>query len=390
MLAADEKKPRGRAALDREKRLRKTIMDAVVADRLEFLKDKAPDRRLLWRRVLMAGGIIVVAVGGLAFWLTGGRYVSTDDAYIEANKLLVSSDVSGTVAEVDVKEGQAVRAGDVLFRLDPKQFQIALEQAQSRLAGTALTMQSMELDYRRMLSDIDAQRAQVQLAQTTYDRQAALLKIGGTAQQNVEQANAALQTAKAQSGALERQAEVQLAKLGGRVGLPLANHPEYLQAKAARDEAQRQLEHTVVKAPFDGTVTQVSALQPGAMIVSSMAAFMPTSAVALVGDSTKWVQANLKETDLTYVHPGQPVTITIDTFPGRSWHGTLFAIAPATGAQFSVLPSQNSSGNWVKVVQRLPVRITFDTNEDTSMVRAGMSANVEIDTSHKRRLSDLF
>ena len=337
-------------------------MDAVVADRLEFLKDKAPDRRLLWRRVLMAGGIILVAVGGLAFWLTGGRYVSTDDAYIEANKLLVSSDVSGTVAEVDVKEGQAVHAGDVLFRLDPKQFQIALEQAQSRLAETALTMQSMELDYRRMLSDIDAQRAQVQLAQTTYDRQAALLKIGGTAQQNVEQANAALRTAQAQSGALERQAEVQLAKLGGRVGLPLANHPEYLQAKAARDEAQRQLEHTVVKAPFDGIVTQVSALQPGAMIVSSMAAFMPTSAVALVGDSTKWVQANLKETDLTYVHPGQPVTITIDTFPGRSWHGTLFAIAPATGAQFSVLPSQNSSGNWVKVVQRLPVRITFDTN----------------------------
>ena len=365
-------------------------MDAIVADRIEFLKAKAPDRRLLWRRVLMAGGVLVVAVGGLAFWLTGGRYVSTDDAYIEANKLLVSSDVSGTVAEVDVKEGQAVHAGDVLFRLDPKQFQIALDQAQSHMAETALTMQSMDLDYRRMLSDIEAQRAQVQLAQTTYDRQAALLKIGGTAQQNVEQANAALRTAQAQSGALERQAEVQLAKLGGRVGLPLASHPEYLQAKATRDEAQRQLEHTVVKAPFDGIVTQVSALQPGAMIVSSMAAFMPTSAVALVGDSTKWVQANLKETDLTYVHSGQPVTITIDTFPGRSWRGTLFSIAPATGAQFSVLPSQNSSGNWVKVVQRLPVRITFEPSEDTSMVRAGMSANVEIDTSHKRRLSDLF
>jgi membrane fusion protein (multidrug efflux system) len=146
----------------------------------------------------------------------------------------------------------------------------------------------------------------------------------------------------------------------------------------------------VVKAPFDGTVTQVSSLQPGAMIVSSMAAFVPTSAVALVSDGTKWVTANLKETDLTYVHPGEPVKITVDTFPGRVWHGTLMAIAPATGAQFSVLPSENSSGNWVKVVQRLSARIAFDSAEDISMVRAGMSTNVEIDTNHKRRLSDLF
>src|ERR1700682_4782698 len=133
-------------------------MDAVVEGRRDALKAKAPQRRLWWRRVLMLGGVIIVAVGGLLFWLTGGRYVSTDNAYIEADKLLVSSDVSGTVAEVDVKEGQTVHKSDVLFRLDPKPFQIALEQAQSHMAETALTMQSMDLDYRRMLSDIDAQR----------------------------------------------------------------------------------------------------------------------------------------------------------------------------------------------------------------------------------------
>jgi len=240
------------------------------------------------------------------------------------------------------------------------------------------------------LSDIDAQRAQVHLAETSYNRQLGLVKIGATAQQNVDQAQATLQTSAAQTGSLERQAEVQLAKLGGRAGQPLESHPEYLQARAARDEAQRQLDHTVVKAPFDGTVTQVSSLQPGAMLVSSMAAFMPTSAVALVGDTGKWVNANLKETDLTYVHPAQAVKITIDSFPDHVWHGSVLAIAPATGAQFSVLPSENSSGNWVKVVQRLPVRIVFDPNEDVSLVRAGMSVNVEIDTSHKRRLSDLF
>jgi membrane fusion protein (multidrug efflux system) len=137
-------------------------------------------------------------------------------------------------------------------------------------------------------------------------------------------------------------------------------------------------------------VTQVSSLQPGAMIVSSLAAFMPTSAVALVSDGAKWVSANLKETDLTYVHPGQPVNITIDSYPDRVWHGTVTSIAPATGAQFSVLPAENSSGNWVKVVQRLQAHIAFDPGEDISSVRAGMSTNIAIDTDHKRKLSDLY
>jgi membrane fusion protein (multidrug efflux system) len=365
-------------------------MDAIVENRREALKVQSPNRRQLLGRILMLAGVIAVVVGGLAFWLMGGRYVSTDDAFVDANKLMVSTDVSGIVLDVDVKEGQSVHKGDVLFRLDPKPFQIALDQAQSKMAETALTIKSMEQDYQRMLSDIQAQRAQVHLADTTLQRQNALLRIGGTAQQNVDQAQATLNTTQSQTASLEQQAQVQLAKLGGRIGVPLESHPEYLQAKAARDEAQRQLEHTVVKAPYDGTVTQVSSLQPGAMIVSSLAAFVPTSAVALVSDGSKWVTANLKETDLTYIHPGQPVTITIDSYPDRVWHGTVMAIAPATGAQFSVLPSENSSGNWVKVVQRLPVRIAFDPDQDISMVRAGMSTNVEIDTNHKRKFSDLY
>ncbi|HMI95287.1 MAG TPA: HlyD family secretion protein [Micropepsaceae bacterium] len=365
-------------------------MDAIVENRREALKAKAPERRLWWRRVLMAGGVAIVLVGALAFWLTGGRYVSTDDAFVDANKLMVSTDVSGIVSEVDVKEGQSVHKGDVLFRLDPKPFQIALDQAQAKMAESALTIKSMEQDYQRMLSDIQAQRAQVSLADTTLKRQNALLRIGGTAQQNVDQAQATLYTTQSQTTSLQQQAEVQLAKLGGRIGAPLESHPDYMQAKATRDEAQRQLEHTVVKAPYDGTVTQVSSLQPGAMIVSSLAAFVPTSAVALVSDGAKWITANMKETDLTYVHPGQPVKITIDTFPDRVWHGTVASIAPATGAQFSVLPSENSSGNWVKVVQRLQARIAFDSSEDISTIRAGMSTSVSIDTNHKRKLSDLF
>src|SRR5258708_3932190 len=207
-------------------------MDAVVEGRRDALKSKAPERRLWWRRVLMLGGVIIVVVGGLAFWLTGGRYVSTDNAYIEADKLLVSSDVSGTVSEVDVKEGQTVHKGDVLFRLDPRPFQIALEQAQSRMGESKLNIESMEQDYQRMLSDIEAQRAQVQLAEASYDGQQALIRIGGTAQQNVEQARATLDTARAQTAALQQQAQVQLAKLGGRIGSSLESHPDYLQARA--------------------------------------------------------------------------------------------------------------------------------------------------------------
>ena len=368
-------------------------MDAINEERREALKQasQASGRiKRIVRRVLMLGGVVAVAVGTLVFWLQGGRYVSTDDAYIDSNKLMVSTDVSGLVQEVDVKEGQMVRAGDVLFKLDPKPFQIALENAKSKLAQNALTIESMEQDYRRMLSDIAAQRAQAELAKTDYQRQAALIKFGGTAQVNVDQAKATVATSEAQVNALEQQARVQLAKLGGRIGLPLDRHPEYLQAKAEVDEAQRQLDHTVVRAPFDGMVTQVSALQPGAMLVSSLAAFMPTSAVGLVASGQPWVTANLKETDLTYVHPGQPATITIDSFPDRTWHGTVLAIAPATGAQFSVLPSENSSGNWVKVVQRLSVKIGFDSGEDISGVRAGMSVTADIDTGHKRKLSDLY
>ncbi len=365
-------------------------MDAVVDTRsLEKLKVKGRGRRLAGR-ILMLIGAVALLVGGVAFWLSGGRYVSTDDAYIAADKLMVSTDVSGLVLDVEVVEGQSVHKGDVLFKLDPRPFEIALANTRSQLAQTELTIRSMEQDYKRMLSDIDAQLAQGQLNQTNYDRQLALIKIGGTAQANVDQAKASLGTSQAQIAALRQQAEVQLAKLGGALGLPLERHPEYMQAVAARDEAQRQLDHTVVRAPFEGVVTQVASLQPGAMIVSSLAAFVPTSAVGLVSNAKKWVQANLKETDLTYVHPGQKVQITVDSYPGRVWDGSVVAIAPATDSTFSVLPSQNSSANWVKVVQRLPVRVAFDGQEDTDMIRAGMSVTVAIDTGHVRKFSDLY
>ena len=347
-------------------------------------------KRLLLMVVLP--GLALLAAG--LFYLAGGRYVSTDDAYIRASKLMVSTDVSGIVSSVDVHEGQLVRAGDVLFRLDPKQFQIALDNAKANLEQTSLNIRAMKQDYGRMQNDVAAEQAQVELDQTTFARDAALLRSATVSQSSYDQARYTLETDRAKLQALQQQAEVQLARLGGRADIPVEQHPQYLQAKAQVDEAQRQLDHTIVRAPFDGVVTQVDALQPGTYLVSQTAALTNTGAIGLVATKGIWVEANMKETDLTHVKPGEHARIYVDTYPGHVWSGVVQSIAPASGSEFSILPAQNSSGNWVKVVQRIPVRVRVDASADANSpsppLRSGMSATVEIDTGRHRTLSDLL
>jgi membrane fusion protein (multidrug efflux system) len=341
------------------------------------------DRSLL-RRVLMIGGVSVVAAVSLTFWLIGGRYVTTDDAYVHAAQLMVSTDVSGLVKEVDVHEGQRVKRGDVLFRIDPNQFQIALDNAKANLANTRLTLLSMREDYSRMQKDIAAQAAQVALDQVTYNRYAALLKLNSISQTQYDQARFTLATAQSTLASLQGQAASQLAKLGGDLNIAIEQLPQYRGAEAAVAEAQRQIDHTVVRAPFDGVVTAVDSLQPGTLMISALSAFSTTSAVGLVSANNVWVEANMKETDLTHVHLGDPVEVTIDTYPGQTWHGTVAAISPATGSDFSVLPAENASGNWVKVTQRVTVRVKLDMKPADPLLRAGMSTYVTIDTGHRR------
>jgi membrane fusion protein, multidrug efflux system len=342
------------------------------------------------RLVLMLGGLLIVAAGAATLWLRGGRYVYADDAYVHAGKLMVSTDISGIVSSVDVREGQFVKAGDVLFRVDPKQFEIALDNAKAQLAQTALTIESMKRDYQRMLQDIQAQQAQVELDQTNFDRYAVLVRTDTVSKANYDQAKYTLAADQKKLQSLKEQAQVQLARLGGNPDLPVTQHPQYLQAKAAVDEAQRQLDHAVVRAPFDGIATEVDALQPGTYLVAQTAALTNTGAVGLVSTDHAWVDANVKETDLTYVKPGDPVTIEIDTYPAHVWTGSVESISPASGAEFSILPPQNASGNWVKVVQRIPVRIRIDRQPGAPILRAGMSVTVGIDTGHRRSLSELF
>ena len=342
--------------------------------------EEAPrsSRRPLVRWGLFALLPLALIAGGY-WYVTGGQVMSTDDAYVEADKVGISTDVSGIVKEVDVVENQHVEPGQILYRLDPRQFQIALENANANLAQMALTVELMKRDYRRMLSDIDTEQAQVELDQATFDRYATLVKSEAVTVANYDQVRFTLQGDKSKVVSLKQQAEVQLARLGGNPDIPVTDHPQYLQAKAQVDEAQRQQDDTIIRAPFAGVVTSVSSIAPGKYLQASTTAFF------LVATEHVWVDANPKETELTYVRPGQPVTVTVDTYPDVKWRGTVESISPAAAQEFQLLPAQNTSGNWVKVVQRVPMRVRVDTSDRTNPpLRAGMSVEVDVDTGHAR------
>jgi len=347
---------------------------------------KAPRfaRRRLVRWAMFAL-LPLALLAGAGWYVTGGQVISTDDAYVQANTVGISTDVSGLVQSVEVTDNQHVSAGQVLYRLDPKQFQIALDNAKANLAQVALNVQSMKQDYRRMLRDIDVQQAKVNLDQVTYDRYATLVQSDSVSKANYDQARFTLDADKNKIQSLQDQAQVQLARLGGNPDIPVEQHPEYLQAQAQVDEAQRQLDHSVVKAPFAGIVTNVPSIAPGKYLAASTTAFY------LVDTDHLWVEATPKETELTYVRPGQPVTVTVDTYPGAKWHGTVESISPAAAQQFSLLPAQNTSGNWVKVVQRIDMRVRIDpSGTNQPPLRAGMSVEVDVNTGHTRGLPHLF
>jgi membrane fusion protein (multidrug efflux system) len=356
-------------------------------ERSEEKKERSEEKkapRFTWRERIRWGMfalLLLVLLISAIWYVTGGQIMSTDDAYVEAQKVGVSTDISGIVKEIDVAENQHVDAGQVLYRLDPRQFQIAVDNATANLAQTAAMIESMKEDYQRMLSDVAAQQAQVDLDQTNYNRDAMLLRSGSISQAVYDQAQAALQTDKSKLESLRQQAKVQLAKLGGNPNIDPKDHAQYQQAQAQLEEAQRQLDHTVVTAPFAGITTDVAAIAPGKYLAASTTAFY------LVDTDHVWIDANPKETELTYVRPGQPVTITVDAYPDVTWHGSVESVSPAAAQEFTLLPAQNTSGNWVKVVQRVPMRVRVDVSDKKlPPLRAGMSVVIDVDTGHARGL----
>jgi membrane fusion protein (multidrug efflux system) len=278
-----------------------------------------------------------------------------------------------------VHDNQEVAAGQVLYRLDALQFVIALANAKANRAQAALTLESMKRDYRRMVTDATTEQSQVALDRTRYDRATRLLTSGVESRAGYDQAQFTLQTDQSKLEALREEARVQLARLGGNPDIPATQFPQFQQASAQVAEAERELLHTVVTAPFAGIVTNVPAIALGKFLPASTTAFY------LVDTHHVWIDATPKETQLTYVRPGQPASVRVDTYPGVRWYGTVESLSPTAAQEFSLLPAQNTSGNWVKVVQRVQMRIVVDTS-DARMppLRAGMSTEVSVDTGHPR------
>ncbi|MBB5373297.1 HlyD family secretion protein [Acidocella aromatica] len=336
------------------------------------------------RPALMLGGVLAVLLSSLLFWLAGGRYVETDDSYVDAAKVSLSTDVSGLVGQVFVHDNQHVRAGQPLFSLDQSNFVIAIAGAKAQLAQAAQDITATKRGYAEALAEITAQQVQIAKDQADLARYAKVLGNGGVTREMYDDARFALQADQAKLTQMQQAAGVELAKLQGNVDIRPEDVPEYQNALAALNNAELAQQHSVVKAPFDGTVTQVEQLQPGMFLPAGTAAF------GMVSDSDVFVTAQPKENQLTWVRPGQNVTGTVDTYPGQEWRGVVESISPVSGSEFSILPAQNSSGNWVKVVQRLPVRIHIVSGPDDMPLRAGMSTEISIDTRHHRHLSDLF
>lgn len=306
---------------------------------------QSPGRGRL-RRGLLFIGPLAVALVAFILYLTGGRTASTDNAYVKADMVTIGPEVAGTVAAVAVAENQPVTEGQTLFRLDDGSYRIALARAEAELAAVASDVEALRATYRQHLDVMSQAETDVTYYEKVFARQSELLGRSAASQNQVDQARHDLD--------------------------------------AARDQAALDLTHAVLAAPADGIVTNLDSLRPGLYLAKG------TPALTLVETASARVEANLKETDLSYVRSGQPATVTVDSYPGVVWHGRVASIKPATGAEFALLPPQNASGNWVKVVQRIPVRIALDPAPGAPPLRAGMSVWVEIATGHRRRLGDLL
>jgi membrane fusion protein (multidrug efflux system) len=350
-----------------------------------------PRRRLMaglrrYRRTLLLVVLpLVAALAGLTFYLNGGRYVTTDDAYVGAQKVLITPDISGKIIKIAVKEGQQVAAGDVMFQIDPVPFELAVAQARAKLADAKTSHDNLVANVRLYGDTVDLVTAGIAIKQRDVDRKTALAKNNFGSQLDLDNSATSLVTAQAQLQLVKQQQSTALNQLLGNPELPLEQFPAYLQAKAALDDAQRNLDLTTVRAPMAGVATQVDQIQLGRFLA------VGTPVFAVIDTSKPWVDANLKESDFTHVAVGQTVTIDVDAFPDHAFKGTIGSLSPGTGAQFSILPPQNATGNFVKVVQRVPVRIYFDSNDKfVQKLKAGMSAFTSIDTGHHRSLAALF
>ena len=339
---------------------------AAAAAPEEPVKKRRPLRLIL----MLSVPLILLLVGGY-FYLTSGRYVSTDNAYVQQDMVSVAPEVQGIVSEVFVHENQQVHRGDLLFRIDQRPFRIALANAEAQIAAAGVQVNQLQARVAGTGADINGAQDNLAYQQREFDRLRELMSQGWITRTRYDEQRHNLEEARERLANARAEAVTAQSALSG--GGP-ADQPALQAARVAREQALLNLSRTEVRAPADGTVSQTDRLQVGNAVVTGV------PVVTIVRSATTYVEANYKETDLANMYVGQPAEITIDAYPGLTLHGRVASIGAGTGSQFSVLPAQNASGNWVKVRQRVPVRISIDGNPSGRPLLAGLSADVSVDT----------
>ncbi len=340
--------------------------------------------RSRWRRPLLILGPVALVVGALVFYFATGRYVTEEDAYVQAVNVSISPQVAGQVVAIAARSNTPVKKADPLFNIDPEPYRIALANAEAQLGVARDQAHTLIETYRSRLKQIDEAKATADYAQTNYERQQHLYDNGAVPRATLDAAIRDLQAAKANLASLQREAAAALAQLGGNPDMPVDQQSTVKQAQAAVDTAARNLRLTSVLAPFDGIPNSVESIAVGAFLNAGQSAF------PLVSTNDLYIEANIRETDLTYVKEGNPARVTVDAYPDSPIAAKVTTLAPASGSVFALLPPQNATGNWVKVVQRIPVRLSFGRLPDGVALRAGMSVKISIDTGHQRSFRELW
>jgi membrane fusion protein (multidrug efflux system) len=351
-------------------------MNKMHYEQKESLTTPAPQTLLSKRFILLVIVPAAVILSGIILYLLGGRYISTDNAYVKADMIPLSPQVSGVIQEVFVQENQNVKKDQLLYRIDPQPFQVALAKAESKLAQVKIDIMAMKANYREKQAEIALARTKYEFSLRNKKRQLDLAAKHFASQSSLDDASESADIAAQQIVTTEHNLQSLAESLAGSIDAPMEQHPSYLVAKAELEQAQLDLAHTEIKAPAAGTIN----------IPPKKGQYVAQGAISmsLVANEHPWIEANFTEKELTYVRPGQKVTTTIDIYPNKKWTGVVQSISPATGSEFSIIPAQNATGNWVKIAQRIAVRIELTPDPNGPQLRSGLSSWVEIDTEHKR------
>jgi len=329
------------------------------------------------RRPLMIAFLAGMSATGGAYYLAEEPYVATDDAFVRAAKESVNARVSGQVAEIAVKDNQSVRKGELLFRIDPEPYQIAVDQAEARLGSARLQVGALKTTYRQQLTELQSAKDSAGFDEREYGRKKSLAASDFTPRAAYDRAETDLKVSRQHIASIEQQIANTVVALNGDPNIEIDRHPTVREAKAELDRARLNLSYTAILAPDDGIVTKVDDLQVGDFVNAGNAVFSMMS-------SRVWIEANFRETGLTHMRPGQEATIDVDVYPGRTFKAHVVSMSPGTGSDFAVLPPENATGNWVKVVQRVPVRLELDETDPSRPLFSGISVTARVDTGYRR------